>query len=83
MILTDISILGGYIILAGNYFGGRNHGRKGLQCTVYIEKELYFFFSDTMVFVSPPPTEKSKAVAPIMPFNIYVSLSIQNKIEFL
>ena len=30
------------------------------------------FDSDTMVFVSPPPTEKSKAVAPIMPFNIYV-----------
>ena len=31
-----------------------------------------FFDSDTMVFVSPPPKQKSKAVAPIMPFNIYV-----------
>ena len=34
------------------------------------------FDSDTMVFVSPPPVEKSKAVAPIMPFNIYVRLSL-------
>ena len=40
------------------------------------------FDSDTMVFVSPPPVEKSKAVAPIMPFNIYVGreITIINKI---
>ena len=31
------------------------------------------FDSDYMVFVSPPPKEKSKAVAPYMPFNLYVS----------
>ena len=30
------------------------------------------FDSDYMVFVSPPPGEKSKAVAPYMPFNAYV-----------
>ena len=32
------------------------------------------FDSDYMVFVSPPPGEKSKVVAPIMPFNIYVRI---------
>ena len=32
------------------------------------------FDSEYMVFVSPPPGEKSKAVAPIMPFNIYVRI---------
>ena len=32
------------------------------------------FDSEYMVFVSPPPAEKSKAVAPIMPFNIYVCI---------
>ena len=32
------------------------------------------FDSEYMVFVSPPPAEKSKAVAPIMPFNIYVRI---------
>ena len=30
------------------------------------------FDSDYMVFVSPPPQEKSKAVAPYMPFNAFV-----------
>ena len=39
------------------------------------------FDSDTMVFVSPPPVEKSKAVAPIMPFNIYVS-KIENPYDY-
>ena len=34
------------------------------------------FDSEYMVFVSPPPGEKSKAVAPIMPFNIYVRIYI-------
>ena len=37
------------------------------------------FDSDTMVFVSPPPVEKSKAVAPIMPFNIYVGTDSANE----
>ena len=30
------------------------------------------FDTEYMVFVSPPPAKKSKAVAPYMPFNIYV-----------
>ena len=30
------------------------------------------FDSDYMVFVSPPPKETSKAVAPYTPFNAYV-----------
>ena len=34
------------------------------------------FDSDYMVFVSPPPQEKNKAVAPYMPFNIYVGQNI-------
>lgn len=38
------------------------------------------FDSDTMVFVSPPPVEKSKAVAPIMPFNIYVGKTLPIKV---
>ena len=41
------------------------------------------FDSDTMVFVSPPPVEKSKAVAPIMPFNIYVGREIANQNDII
>ena len=37
------------------------------------------FDSDYMVFVSPPPQEKSKAVAPYMPFNAFVK-NLNNKI---
>ena len=32
------------------------------------------FDSEYMVFVSPPPGEKSKAVGLIMPFNIYLRI---------
>ena len=34
------------------------------------------FDSDYMVFVSPPPGEKNKAVAPYRVFNLYVSVTI-------
>ena len=39
------------------------------------------FDSETMVFVSPPPVEKSKAVAPIMPFNIYVGINRESSLK--
>ena len=42
------------------------------------------FDSDYMVFVSPPPKEKSKAVAPYMPFDLFVSLlCIQGLLVYL
>ena len=34
------------------------------------------FDSDYMVFVSPPPMENSKAAAPFLPFNYWVTASI-------
>ena len=36
------------------------------------------FDSDYMVFVSPPPMENSKAAAPFLPFNYWVSASINS-----